>query len=195
MAAHHATRGKLIAAVLLLALGFALGTWRAARRAEDERRAAALDKLDAVLARPDPGPFRSIRTNGRTLIVDNEPVPLVRRYSGFGRDEEPPDQDHEHPTRPGQMVVLVDDQVGAEEGADDVVIAADRHALWSYHSSPGLVRLQEMATARRLSCTPRHSMARVVSVVEGALPGGVAAVEVELGKDGERAWVSDAFVR
>jgi hypothetical protein len=94
--------------------------------------------------------------------------------------------------KPGDRVVLGDSSEG------EVFLALDLDALKFYHSTPGpdqLGRFRGLGDEGRLFVVPRGTLATVARVVDGALPQGLKAVELELpGPKGGPAWVGNPFV-
>lgn len=93
----------------------------------------------------------------------------------------------------GDRVILSD------VGEGGIFLAKDLEALKFYHSSPGpeqLSRFRALGDEGRLFVVPRGTVGTIGQVVEGELPEGLKAVELQLtGNKGGPAWVSDPFVR
>ena len=95
--------------------------------------------------------------------------------------------------KPGDRVALGD------VGDGEVFLALDLDALKFYHSTPGpdqLDKFRRLGDEGRLFAVARGTVGTVARVVDGQLPQGLKAVELELaGPKGGTAWVSDPFVR
>jgi hypothetical protein len=128
--------------------------------------------------------FRVIKFAGETVVVPFR--------SGLPTAKVPDPVAGEVP-RAGDRVVLGD------VGEGEVFLALDLVALQFYHSTPGpdqLGRFRLLGDEGRLFVVARGTAATVTRVVDGELPEGLKAVELELaGFKGGTAWVSDPFVR
>ncbi len=87
----------------------------------------------------------------------------------------------------------------SDAGEGEVFLATDLDALKFYHSSPGpdqVGRFRLLGDEGRLFVAARGTVGSIRRVVEGELPGGLKAVELDLsGEAGGPAWVSETFVR
>ncbi len=99
----------------------------------------------------------------------------------------------------GEVPKAGDRVVLGDVGEGEVFLALDPDALKFYHSKPGsdqLDRFRKLGDEGRLFVVARGTAATVVRVVDGELPEGLKAIELELaGPKGGKAWVSDPFVR
>jgi hypothetical protein len=96
-------------------------------------------------------------------------------------------------------VPKVGDRVAlGDSGKGEVFLALDLDALKFYHSTPGpdqLERFRRIGDEGRLFVVARGTAGTVSQVLDGELPEGLKAVELELdGPKGGRAWVGDPFV-
>ncbi len=99
----------------------------------------------------------------------------------------------------GDLAGVGDRVVLSDVGEGEVFLALDLDALKFYHSSPGpeqLGRFRLLGDEGRLFVVPRGTVGSIRRVLEGELPEGLKAVELQLpGERGGTAWVSDPFLR
>jgi hypothetical protein len=128
--------------------------------------------------------FRVIKFAGEKVVVPFrgglQAAPIVGPDAGYV-------------PKAGDRVILSD------VGDGEVFLAQNLDALKFYHSSPGpdqLGRFRSLGDEGDLFVVARGTVGSVKQVVDGELPQGLKAVELQLpGEKGGPAWVSDTFVR
>jgi len=140
---------------------------------------------------------RRPRRGGRPPHQDRLSVPLMDMQSTFGVDEEVPEPEDGPPAPLGSRVVLVDD-LDEDDPERDVILTRSLDDLLWMHGGlrpEDLPELQRRATDHQFLKAPRGAIGRVVQVVEGRLPYGMRAVEVQFSPVGPHGWVADTFAR